>query len=124
MNRMLNKRRKEGLCTRCGNPTEGGLTKCQKHTRESRIRDQERIKQLKLMAIEYKGGKCEDCHIKAEFPSVYDFHHADPENKKSNIRALIRRRRSWVGIKEELDRCVLLCANCHRIRHAKENYHE
>ena len=57
MKRMLDKRRKEGLCTRCGEPTKGGLTKCSKHTRKSRIRDQERIKQLKLMAIEYKGGK-------------------------------------------------------------------
>ena len=55
-----------------------------------------------------------DCGEK--FPSVaMDFHHLD-ENKKdpgfANLKTWSMKR-----INEELDKCIVLCANCHRIRH-------
>lgn len=68
----------------------------------------------KVKAIEYKGGKCADCNT--EYPrEVYDFHHLDPSEKDVDWGRL--RLRSWDSIVKELDKCVLLCANCHRIRH-------
>lgn len=70
----------------------------------------------KLKAIEYKGGKCLDC--KQQYPyQVYDFHHLDPNKKEFNWDKL--RLRSFEHIKKELEKCVLLCSNCHRIRHIK-----
>ncbi len=73
-----------------------------------------KYKEAKLRAIEYLGGKCADC--KKEYPPyVYDFHHLDGSTKLDNpSRAL---RGDWEKAREELDKCVLLCSNCHRGRH-------
>lgn len=75
----------------------------------------ERNKRKKLEAIEYLGGKCADCGYVGH-QSVYDFHHLDPNEKEGNPSAMLRKT-NW---KEEIDKCVLLCANCHRLRHHGE----
>jgi hypothetical protein len=68
----------------------------------------------KSKAIIYLGGQCTDC--KGSFPNrVYDFHHLDNDKKESGLARIMGR--TWDKIKPELDKCVLLCANCHRIRH-------
>ena len=67
--------------------------------------------------IEQLGGKCLDCG--GDFHrSVYDFHHRDPSDKVDAISNLLR---SPGKLEEELKKCDLLCANCHRIRHFKED---
>ena len=69
----------------------------------------------KLRAINHMGGKCHDCD--GIFPpSVYDFHHLDPSAKEHNLGDIVRRK-SFETVEKELSKCVLLCANCHRIRH-------
>lgn len=72
----------------------------------------------KLKAIEYLGGKCSSCGLASEHPEVYDFHHLDPSVKEKDPGMLMHC--SWERLQKELDKCVLLCANCHRIAHAKE----
>lgn len=73
--------------------------------------------QRKIEAIEYKGNQCIDCHlhIKDSHYAVFEFHHIDPTQKDYQWTKL--RLRSINSITKELDKCVLLCANCHRIRH-------
>lgn len=72
--------------------------------------------ELKNKAIKYKGGKCEKCgYDNIEFPAVFDFHHLDPTAKDFAIGSSSK---SWKNIKPELDKCALLCANCHRIEHS------
>jgi hypothetical protein len=73
----------------------------------------ERWTKTKLKAIEYKGGKCQDCDKKFDH-YLYDFHHLDPKEKDVEWTKL--RLRSWKKITAELDKCVLLCCMCHRIR--------
>lgn len=79
-----------------------------------------RRKKLKQMSVEYKGGACEHCGITSEYPDLFDFHHKDPGQKDFALsqRGLTR---SWEKIKIELDKCILLCANCHRLEHARLN---
>ena len=73
-----------------------------------------KLKERKNWAVDYKGGKCKDC--KKEFPNcVYDFHHLSSDMKEGNPSAFLRL--SLENAKKELDKCILLCANCHRIRH-------
>lgn len=73
-----------------------------------------RFRRRKKQGVEYLGGRCADCG--GVFPYyVYDFHHRDPGEKEMQFNTL--RRRSWEAIKAELDKCILLCANCHRVRH-------
>lgn len=49
--------------------------------------------------------------------NALDFHHRNPEVKSFglSVRGLTR---SWEKIKKEIDKCVLICANCHREVHA------
>lgn len=59
-----------------------------------------------------------DCCVKCGFDkSVYalDFHHIESENKFASISELIQQGYSYERIDNEIDKCELLCANCHRI---------
>jgi len=72
----------------------------------------------KQIAIDYLGGKCKDCSN--VFPHyVYDFHHIDQDLKSANLNKLLNC--SLEKVLEEIKNCVLLCANCHRIRHKAEH---
>lgn len=73
------------------------------------------------MSIEYKGGKCEDCGIVLTYENdkgKYDFHHTDPSTKVSRINLMLKDKVSIERLKEELDKCVLLCKSCHKQRHS------
>jgi predicted transcriptional regulator len=78
-----------------------------------------RIKNIKIRMIEYKGNECVDCglNIVDSHYSVFDFHHLNSNEKDVNFKRI--KYQSWNKIVAELDKCVLLCANCHRLRHAK-----
>lgn len=69
---------------------------------------------MKIKAVNYLGGKCVDCGLKTDRVEVYDFHHLDPTIKDDGIGELLRA--SWETIVAELDKCIVLCCNCHRIR--------
>lgn len=75
-----------------------------------------RRKKLKLMAVELKGGKCQICGYH-KCISAMDFHHVN-EKEKSFALGLRGLTRSWHSIEQELRKCILVCANCHREIHA------
>lgn len=76
-----------------------------------------RRKKTKIKAITYKGGKCISCGFSNnEYPSVFEFHHRKPEEKEFSISAHGLARAQKI-LKNELDKCDLYCANCHRIVH-------
>lgn len=102
-------------CKRHGN-TEFYLTSQQKWVCK-KCRSQFTIayrQKVKLKCIEYKGGKCERCGYNK---CVYalDFHHLNLKEKDFNISK--KSYLSWDKIKAELDKCILVCANCHREIH-------
>lgn len=70
-------------------------------------------------AIQYLGGVCKQCH-ETYHPAIYEFHHLDPSTKDRDPSKMLSL--SWERLKAELDKCVLLCANCHRLTHHKDNY--
>lgn len=78
--------------------------------------------QLRLKALEYKGNKCKLCDYSKSVWAL-DFHHRDPSQKDFNIfennpsRKAVR---EWIKIKIELDKCDLLCKNCHSELHHNE----
>jgi hypothetical protein len=59
---------------------------------------------------------CIDCGISN--PLVLEFDHIDPETKSANVSDLVMRRLSWKRVFAEIQKCVVRCANCHRIRTA------
>lgn len=74
-----------------------------------------RRKCIKGLAIELKGGKCQLCDYN-KCNQVLQFHHLDPSKKDFNIGN--GNTRSWSATKQELEKCILLCANCHTEVHA------
>jgi hypothetical protein len=68
----------------------------------------------KTAAIKYLGGKCVRCGYD-KHPAAFEFHHCKGE-KDFNIGNVANR--AWELIKRELDKCILLCSNCHRIEHS------
>ena len=68
-------------------------------------------KYLKERAVAYKGGKCLICGYNRCMP-VLEFHHLNPEEKDFAPASMYSKK--WSTVLEELDKCVLLCSNCHR----------
>lgn len=69
---------------------------------------------IKQKLVDYKGGKCEICGYN-KCISALEFHHLDPNEKDfsiSNSKVL-----SFDKCKSEVDKCILVCANCHREIH-------
>ena len=75
---------------------------------------------LKIKSVEYLGGKCVKCDYDGNIAAL-TFHHIEPDNKDFNISSH-KNSKSWIEICKELDKCVILCANCHNIEHSKYYY--
>lgn len=73
-----------------------------------------RRKKIKETLIAYKGGKCVKCGYK-KCTSALEFHHKDPTNKSFSI--AVNRSYTVEKLKKEVDKCILICANCHRELH-------
>lgn len=61
------------------------------------------------------GLKCEQCG--ENHPACLDFHHINPVSKDLEVSALVARGHSIDRIKKEIEKCKVLCSNCHRKLH-------
>src|SRR5215211_263348 len=77
---------------------------------------QRRREKVRLTAVEYKGGRCQVCGYNKCIEAL-EFHHLDPTQKDFGI-SHKGYTRSWAKVKEEVDKCILLCANCYREVHS------
>ncbi len=71
--------------------------------------------ELKIKAVVYLGGKCQICGYSRCYAAL-EFHHRDPSKKDFGI-AYKGAVRAWEIVKKELDKCDLLCSNCHKELH-------
>lgn len=78
-------------------------------------RSGERMILIKQQCVDYKGGKCQHCGYN-KYIGALDFHHIDPNEKDYGIS---RSTKSFERRKQELDKCLCLCKNCHRTEHYK-----
>lgn len=106
-------------CKFCGKKTEDnhrkGRTRCNScNTKIRRVRN-------KIAAIQYLGGQCNDCGIKATWcnHSIFEFHHKNSFLKEFAIGKVANK--SWLVIKTELNKCELLCSNCHQAKHSERD---
>ncbi len=76
----------------------------------------ERMRAFKHGFLTAQGGCCTVCS--GSFPlEVYDFHHIDPSTKEETVNHFIFRGQ-WALAEAEASKCVLVCANCHRMVHS------
>jgi transcription elongation factor Elf1 len=71
----------------------------------------DRRRKVKKLAIDYKGGKCVRCGYN-KYIGALEFHHTDSNEKDFNI-SKSGHSISWERVKKELDKCILVCSNCH-----------
>ena len=106
-------------CTACGrdyfySPSRGHIRKlCNScSANRSRIGFKERV-------VQYLGGRCSRCGY-SRCVHVLHAHHKDPTAKLFSVSGSHCRR--WDLVRTELDKCELLCANCHGEEHAKKSW--
>lgn len=72
----------------------------------------------KQKLVDYLGGKCKECGYKKSL-SALTFHHRNPEEKEYELGYI--KDNNWQKVKKELDKCDLVCFNCHMEIHEKLN---
>jgi len=93
-------------------PQSKGRTRCGScNTKIRRYR-------AKAAAIKYLGGKCKNCGWEGN-QAAFQFHHLDPNQKDFIIGNAANK--NWDFIKKELQKCILLCSNCHAIEHSTKD---
>ena len=84
-----------------------------KHTHRKEL-EKSYYKRIKENLIHYNGGKCQICGYD-RCTSALEFHHIDPSQKDFTISGGTK---SFENLKPEVDKCILVCSNCHRESHA------
>lgn len=105
----LNARKRADSCSECGETTgaRGAWGLCNKHYKSRRYAV------IKDALIEAMGGACSRC-AGCFHRSVFDFHHV---GEKTDAPSAVLQNGAPAEIAAEMARCVLLCANCHRLEH-------
>jgi len=106
---------KPHLCKECGETNPDNFYNNQKihckkcHSKQTHAR----MKETKRLGVEYLGGSCKKCGYNKYIGALH-FHHRDPSQKDpSNFNKWL----NFEVMKQELDKCDLLCANCHAEEH-------
>ena len=73
-----------------------------------------RRKELKKEMVKIAGGKCKNCGYN-KCHAALEFHHYE-KNKEGNVSTLMKNE-SRQKLLKEAEKCILLCANCHRELH-------
>lgn len=83
----------------------------------TKIQTNIRLKAFKMQCLNYKQtNKCISCGYD-KYTGALEFHHIDPNEKEFNIQKAATKKLTD-SIKKELDKCIVLCANCHREIHS------
>ena len=82
----------------------------------TKIQTVSRQRALKKKAVDYKGGRCQLCGYNKYLGSL-EFHHLDPKQKDFTVSKF--KKYSFEYLKAELDKCILVCSNCHREIHGQ-----
>ncbi len=85
-----------------------------KHISYVRNRDRKIEEWLKQYKLTLRCETCEENH-----PACLEFHHVNPQEKKFTI-GRQERRVSLKSLQDEIAKCRILCANCHRKEHSRQ----
>ena len=109
------------LCRECGESEPAKFYKSKNHScrticwKCTIAKNNKKIKEYRKAAVDYKGGQCAACGYKRCIAAL-EFHHLSSGEKDPKWKTL--RRCNFDTMKSELDKCILVCSNCHREIHA------
>jgi hypothetical protein len=103
------------LCRECHNVLTQQLARSKPNRSSKAIYKSNRKDEQKWQCVEYLGSHCQICgRIHVDLPK-YEFHHVCPTEKDFCISENLLMR--WELLRLELDKCALLCGNCHASFH-------
>ena len=70
----------------------------------------------RAMEMLLKGGECNLCRYRKNLAAL-EFHHTDAHEKEFQLDLRSLSNRSWPRILGEVQKCILICSNCHRELH-------
>ena len=86
---------------------------------KARVHTKRYQKKARQVIYEFKlGNPCVQCG--EGDPRVLEFNHVDPSNKSHNVAEMVKAGYSVTSILKEVEKCEVLCANCHRIQTSKD----
>lgn len=94
--------------------TKNASVYCKPCTNQQAVERQQKLKQD---AAAYLGGCCSQCGYN-RYAAALELHHRDPSAKEFSL--CYSKSTTFDKIKPELNKCILLCANCHREEHARQ----
>lgn len=91
----------------------------QRNAEKVKRNERQRRMERKIIAMNFIGDGCSRCEMK--HPAAIDFHHKNTEEKLFSIGDMLTSRRQVPDdvLKIEVEKCELLCKNCHAIEHCK-----
>ena len=95
---------------------QGGRKQKPRMVKKSMRRIISPVVERKIEAVKHMGGKCIVCGYD-RCDKSFDFHHLNPSKKDFEL-CDFWVRKNWEEILAELDKCILMCSNCHREYHA------
>lgn len=100
------------VCLTCGGAVyrkRNYCNTCTSRRRRARLRDR---------LFELAGDRCVVCGYGGKDKwCALDFHHRDPSTKKFEVNVTISASIAWEKVVEEVEKCAVLCARCHREYH-------
>lgn len=115
---LLKRNNKRKYCEKCGkvlsrNNKGSFCRNCKPKVNSFDEKDYRNIvkhrKKRKELLVEYKGGKCQICGYNRCLRALV-FHHINPDEKEFSISSKVRNKEDML---KEVDKCILVCANCH-----------
>ena len=123
--KIKNKGVRSNKCKPCTNEYSKAHYKLYKHDyiERSRKNTKKYREEGRNLIYEFKlGNPCTSCG--ETNPIVLEFHHLDPKTKRNDVSNMATHGYSVESIEKEIEKCIILCANCHRKKTAKQqNWH-
>jgi 5-methylcytosine-specific restriction endonuclease McrA len=96
--------------------------------KEARVRDKQKkwnktayeANKEKLLSIKILSGGCAYCGWNIH-PEIMHFHHRNPLEKEGMINRFLKSK-DFTKVQKEIDKCDLICPNCHVYRHYRESF--
>lgn len=107
-------KRRHSNCKKCRSSYYQQYGKTEKEKKRLAEKSRARKRGARLFVIEQKSNPCVDCGVQYPF-YVMQFDHLG-ENKKFNVAWMVSHGYTQEAIQEEIDKCELVCANCHAER--------
>lgn len=85
--------------------------------RQGRLRRRKEKQEALFSMFDYT---CQICGLVEKKTGFFEFHHKEPHNKDREVGSMLNSA-SFDKVLKEVEKCIMVCPNCHKREHLKEN---